>query len=345
MHSSQAYEKVRPFARSEEAGTFSASHHQKNFIGPFTLENGTRVQQLEIAYTSAKTPSSRGVTVVLHGITASSDFTAWWPGAIGKGAVLDPFRESLLGINLLGSCYGTSGPDSTEHPLFSGITPRDMVETCRLLLRDLGIRGPIRLVGPSLGGQVALEWAVTYPNEVGELVLLATNAVHSAWGRAFNETQRMALETDPLWGQPVPDNYAWPGLQTARAVAMLSYRTYTNYRLTELGDGVERTAQSYQRHQGLKLVQRFNPYAYHALTRAMCAHDVGRNRGGASRILKRITAKTTVVSYSSDALFPPEEQEFLAQHIPDANYVAIQTAFGHDGFLVETEKLNKLLKR
>ena len=342
MHSLQSSEKVRPFAPSEEAGTFSATHHQKSFTGPFTLENGTRVQEMQVAYTTAKTPSSRGVSVVLHGITASSDFTAWWPGATGKGAVLDPWRESLLGINLLGSCYGTSGPDSIDHPLFSGITPRDMVETCRLLLRELGIRGPIRLIGPSLGGQVALEWAVTYPSEVGELILLATNAVHSAWGRAFNETQRMALETDSFWGRPAPDDYTWPGLQTARAVAMLSY---TNYRQTEAGDGTERTAQGYQRHQGLKLVRRFNPYAYHVLTRAMCAHDVGRNRGGVSRALKRITAKTTVVAYSSDSLFPAEEQQFLAQHIAGANYVPIQTAFGHDGFLVETEKINKTLKR
>ncbi|WP_349290795.1 hypothetical protein [Anseongella ginsenosidimutans] len=201
-----------------------------------------------------------------------------------------------------------------------------------------------------------MEWAIAEPQQIQHAVLIATNAVHSPWGIAFNESQRMALMADETFGLPSADAGA-KGLKTARSIAMLSYRNYKTYELTQTDKDREvlddYRASSYQQYQGQKLVNRFNAYSYWTLSKTMDAHNVGRGREGLEQALGRISARTLVIGISSDVLFPVMEQQFLARCIPGASYVEIDSVYGHDGFLIETgllaghigEFLNKPAKK
>lgn len=240
----------------------------------------------------------------------------------------------MVCANMLGSCYGTTGPKNRDFPL---VTIHDMVELHKLLRQHLGIDRIFLGIGGSMGGQQLLEWAVQEPELFENIVPMATNAVHSAWGIAFNEAQRMALENIDIA----------KGIETARAIAMLSYRHYKGYQLKQT-DVDQRwdhfSAASYQRYQGEKLRKRFTLESYYTLSKAMDSHHVGRHFGSAENALKRIQSRAMVVSLDTDILFPPEEQAFLARYIPNARLETIQSDFGHDGFLVETGKIGALLK-
>jgi homoserine O-acetyltransferase len=198
-----------------------------------------------------------------------------------------------------------------------------------------------------MGGQQAMEWAILQPNLFKKLVLLATNAQHSPWGIAFNESQRLAIYADSSWSERRHDA-GQAGLSAARSIALLSYRNYQTYQSRQSEDTDEKIddfkASSYQRYQGLKLVRRFNVLSYLILSKAMDSHNVGRGRESREKALNQIRAKTLVIGITSDILFPPSEQQFLARHIPDAQYIEIDSPYGHDGFLVETEKISAILK-
>ncbi len=256
---------------------------------------------------------------------------------------------------MLGSCYGSTGP-LTPHPRsrtpyfhrFPQFTNRDVVAAFQLLAQHLGITSIQLLIGGSLGGQQALEWAISKPSTVKNLVLLATNARHSAWGIAFNESQRMAIAADSTWRLNNP-KAGLEGLRVARSIAMLSYRTWQIYhhRQLEANDSQlsHYRAAGYQQYQGHKLAERFNAYSYYRLTQAMDSHNVGRGRAGMVEALRQVKAKTAVVSITSDILFPPVEQEFLAEHIKEAQLLKIDSDYGHDGFLVETEAIGNGLRQ
>jgi homoserine O-acetyltransferase len=211
-----------------------------------------------------------------------------------------------------------------------------------LLRQHLGIEKINTLIGGSLGGQQALEWAILKNDSIDNLILLATNAQHSPWGIAFNESQRLAIKADRTWYNFSPDA-GLKGLKAARSIALLSYRNYNTYQATQSEDKSENIgdlkASSYQNYQGEKLVKRFNTFSYWYLTKAMDTHNVGRNRNGIKNALRQIKAKTLVIGISSDLLFPVEEQKFLAKHIPNAAYTEIDSLYGHDGFLIETKKI------
>jgi homoserine O-acetyltransferase len=178
-----------------------------------------------------------------------------------------------------------------------------------------------------------MEWAIEETTIIQNLVLLATNAKHSAWGIAFNETQRMALELGEK------------GLEVARAIAMLSYRNYEMYsRTSKAEDGLGNYgASSYQRYQGKKLAQRFDSDSYRVLSEAMDSHNVGRERGSIDAALKLITANVLVIGISTDILFPPTEQELLQNSIPNAELKIIESSYGHDGFLTEGDLINEVV--
>jgi homoserine O-acetyltransferase/O-succinyltransferase len=185
------------------------------------------------------------------------------------------------------------------------------------------------------------------PHIFKKLILLATNAKHSPWGIAFNESQRLAIYADSTWNEHRQDA-GQAGLCAARSIALLSYRNYGTYVNRQSEETNEKTddfkASSYQRYQGVKLVRRFNVLSYLILSKAMDSHNVGRGRATVAQALAQIQAKTLVIGITSDILFPPSEQQFLAKHIPDAQYVEIDSPYGHDGFLVETEKITEVLK-
>lgn len=325
----------------------------KKFLykSPLILENKTQLFGVEVAYTTYGhfIPGKTKVTWVCHALTANSQVDEWWSGLFGKDLPLDPENHFIVCANVLGGCYGTTGPmhidpfnGSPYFLRFPDFSIRDMVTLHIALANALGIHTIDVLIGPSLGGQQALEWAIEEPERIRQLILIATNAQHSAWGKAFNETQRMALLADPSFQQCTP-NGGENGLKAARALALLSYRNYKAYAATEQ-TAINKTAQSYQNYQGEKFVQRFNAYSYWALSKAMDTHDVGRNRGGIAAALKKITAPTCVIGIFNDVLFPPEEQHVLAKLIRKSRLEIIQSNYGHDGFLLEYKQLQRAIR-
>lgn len=318
------------------------------YTNKFTFENGAEISDLEIAYQTFGTLNAKkdNVVWVSHALTANSDVFDWWNGLFGEDDIFNPRDYYIVCPNVLGSHYGTSCPLSinpeTQQPYylsFPMFNVRDMAAIHKLLADHLEINDISLLIGGSLGGQQAVEWAISEPNRIKKLILMATNAVHSPWGIAFNESQRLAIASDPSFFENTPDG-GMKGLKAARSIALLSYRNYQTYGISQKEDTADKTdefkASSYQNYQGDKLVKRFNAYSYWYLSKAMDSHNVGRNRGSVSDALKQITAKTLVIGISSDLLFPPSEQQLLAEKIPGAAYLEIDSFYGHDGFLIET---------
>ncbi len=322
----------------------------------FKLESGQRIRDLQIAYhTFGKLNKERdNVIWVCHALTANSDVFDWWPGLFGPDELFNPREHFIVCANILGSPYGTTNPTSlspaTGQPYylsFPQITIRDMVAAHSLLADHLGIEQISVLIGGSLGGQQALEWAISEPERIDRLVLVATNAVHSPWGIAFNESQRLAISTDRTFYANHPRGGA-KGLKAARSIALLSYRAYNTYGATQLETQTDKLddfkASSYQNYQGEKLVKRFNAYSYWYLTKTMDSHHVGRGRGSLEAALRSVKARTLVIGVSSDLLFPVDEQKFMANHLPNAVYAEIDSFYGHDGFLIETKAITQVIK-
>ncbi len=309
----------------------------------FQLELGKVLPELEIAYCTYGTlnEAKDNVIYVCHAITANAEVADWWPKMVGDNFIFDTKKYFVVCANVLGSCYGTSGPSAinaaSNQPYgkdFPLLTIRDIVKAHRLLAQHLQLKSIHLLCGGSLGGQQSIEWAVEDAAFIKNLFVIATNARHSAWGIAFNEAQRMAIESGSV--------------ETARAIAMLSYRNYGMYESSQT-DSEEKVddfrASSYQRYQGEKLKKRFNPDSYFLLSKAMDSHNVGRNRGSVKLALQRVSANTLVVGITSDLLFPVKEQQLIAEGISNAVYEEIDSPYGHDGFLIETEKISALLRK
>ena len=332
------------------------SAHIFKYPQPFELESGETLPEFEIAYMTwgSMNADQSNVVWVCHALTGNADCTDWWSGLVGAGRLIDPAIHFIICANVLGSNYGSTQPLSVN-PLsgqpyyhdFPVITIRDVVKTHELLRNHLNINQIHICIGGSLGGQQALEFAIFQPDLIENLILMATNAVHSPWGIAFNETQRMAIKTDPTWLEASP-KAGLEGMKTARAVALLSYRNYETYALTQQRnrEGLKEDfrASTYQRYQGEKIATRFNAFSYWALSKMMDSHDVGRGKGGVVSTLQKIKAKTLVIGVSSDVLFPPTEQQVLAKYIIGATYIEIQSLYGHDGFLIEYESIDKAIR-
>lgn len=330
--------------------------HYYTFPEPFELELGGKIENLTIAYDTYGTLAEGGGNAVwvCHALTANSDVADWWPHTVEKGAFLDPEKCFTVCANIIGSCYGTTGPLSvnpaTGKPYygdFPRLTIRDMARAHSLLADHLGLRRIHALVGSSVGGFQAVEWIAAEPRRFGRLVLIATDVKASPWSIAIDETQRMAIRADATWGEPRPEAGA-AGLAAARAIGLLSYRGGEGYNLTQqdpesdtLPD--DHRACTYQRHQGDKLVKRFNAYSYMTILDAFDTHDVGRGRGGVDAALRRICCPTMVVGLTTDIIFTPAEQREIARRIPGAVYREISSPLGHDGFLVEHGQLNAIL--
>ena len=327
-------------------------HHQHRF----ELESGGHLPDFSLTYTTFGTLNAdkSNVVWVCHALTGNSDPSLWWEGLFSENGAFPLSQYFIICANTLGGCYGSTGPLSVNpengkifYHDFPELTNRDIVRAFDELRKKLGFDTIHTLIGGSLGGQQVLEWAIIQPQIFEHIVPIACNAGHSPWGIAFNETQRMAIELDPSWKTNVPDA-GLHGLKVARAVAMISYRSHDIYSINQTENTTEKftdfRAASYQRYQGEKLASRFNAFSYYLLTKVMDSHQVGRGRGSVEKALAQIQAKTLVVGIEEDILFPIQEQQFLALHIPGAQFKAIQTPYAHDGFLVETEQLNNYLK-
>lgn len=321
----------------------------------FEFESGQEIQDLEIGFhTYGRLNKAKdNVIWICHALTANADVFDWWKGLVGTGFLFNPEEHFIVCANILGSPYGTSNPLSINpvsgqpyYQAFPQFTIRDIVKAHQLLADHLQINNIHILIGGSLGGQQAVEWAIIEPERIKNLILIATNARHSPWGIAFNESQRLAITTDRTFYANTPDG-GQKGLKAARSIALLSYRGYKTYSITQQEESDDKIddyrASTYQSYQGQKLVNRFNAYSYWYLTKTMDSHNVGRGRHGVEKALSQIKARTLVIGIHSDVLFPIEEQQYLFQHIPKSAFAELDSFYGHDGFLIETEALTNII--
>jgi homoserine O-acetyltransferase len=317
---------------------------------PVALELGGEIP-VRVAYREwgRLDPRGENCAVVCHALTGSADADRWWTGMLGPGRALDPDRDYVVCSNILGSCYGTTGPTSADPATgepwlgdFPPITVRDMVRAQGLLLQALGVKKVQLVVGGSLGGMQTLEWALTFPELVEAIVPIACSGRHSAWAIGISEAQRQAIYADPRWlgGRYDPADPPAAGLAAARMMAMVSYRSMPSFeeRFGRRPQAADLFAvESYLRYQGRQLVERFDAATYVALTRAMDTHDVSRGRGEYEEVLRAVRQPALVLSIDSDALYPPQEQEELARLVPGARLRRLASIDGHDAFLIDVD--------
>jgi homoserine O-acetyltransferase/O-succinyltransferase len=331
--------------------------HIFHYDQEFNLEGGGILSGFQLKYTTLGQLNNdrSNVVWVIHALTGNSDVTSWWPGLFEAGGPLDPRDNFIVCANTLGGCYGSTGPltvdSKTGEPFYHNfplLTNRDIVRSFDLLRRELGLDKIQTVIGSSLGGQQAMEWSIQQPDIFDHLILIATNANHSAWGIALNEAQRLAIEADSTWKEN-DERAGEEGLKAARAIGMLSYRSYEGFAERQKEKSNDKIddfrAASYQRYQGQKLVGRFNAFTYWTLSKAMDNHNVGRARKSIEAALHQIKARTLVIGIESDILFPVSEQDFLARTIPKAKLEIIHSLYGHDGFLVEFDQLKSILNK
>ena len=323
---------------------------------PFPLESGVQLPSYHLSYTTYGELNAQkdNVVWIFHALTANSKPHEWWPGLVGEGKLFNPEKYFIVCVNMPGSCYGSIGPleinPKTGEKYFHDFpffTTRDMIRSYQPLKDFLGIEKIKVGIGGSMGGQQLLEWAIEEPTLFEYLFPIATNARHSAWGIAFNASQRFCIEMDPTWKKD-DKSAGLEGMKAARSIALLSYRHYETYHTSQSEHHSEKLeyykSESYQKYQGEKLSLRFNAFSYYALSKSMDAHNVGRGQDSIESALQKITAKTLSIGISSDLLFPVKEQQFIADHIAGGRFESIDSLYGHDGFLLEYEKIEHLIK-
>jgi len=299
----------------------------------------------------------------------------WWDPLIGSGKPFDTDRYFVICANILGSCYGSTGPTLPDPetgiafgPRFPKISVRDMVRAQFLLLERLGVRHLVAVAGGSLGGFQVLEWAAIYPELVGSIVPIATSLAHSPWCIAFNQVARLAIRLDSAWqnGHYAAGIGPAAGLGLARQIAMISYRSDPSFAARfdrRLAPGAARPdplewrvegnetipcgddfeVSRYLNYQGHKLVERFDANAYIVITEAMDRHDVAAGRGSAAAALVAFRGPVLCLGIDSDVLYPTHLQHeivgVLRGNGNDARYVEVRSPHGHDAFLIEWEAM------
>lgn len=335
---------------------------------PLVLEQGGVLTDVWVAYETYGTLSAHrdNVILVAHALTGDShparhdadDEAGWWEDLIGPGKPLDTERFFIICSNVLGGCQGTTGPASldpaTGRPYaarFPTVTIRDMVRVQRRLLTRLGIDRLVLVIGGSMGGMQALEWAVMYPEAMRGAVVIAAPGYTTAQAIAYNAVGRNAICLDPHWQGGDYYDHLPPvhGLALARAVGMITYQSDFSM-MRKFGRHMRHgrfEVENYLEHQGEALVRRFDANSYLCLLRALDLHDLGRGRPSYEAALARIKARLLVVGVSSDILYPPEQQRELVETARRqgvaAAYTEIASPHGHDGFLLDFHLLRPIL--
>jgi homoserine O-acetyltransferase len=335
-------------AAAERAASNSLQYY--HYRHQFNLESGGYLPELRIAYQTFGhlNADQSNVVWVFHALTANSNPLDWWKGLIGAGDLINPQEHFIICANIIGSCYGSTGPidfnpETGERYLntFPLLTIRDIVKAHQLLRDHLGIDKVYLGIGGSMGGQQLLEWAIDEPHFFQNIAAIACGAKSSSWGIGIRAAQRMAIEADPSFYSSSPKG-GWKGLEAARAMAMVTYRSricFDRSQVDEANALNDYRAESYQRYQGAKLNARFNARTYYTLNKAMDTHDLSRNRGNIRKALSQIEAKALIIGVESDLLFDAKEVQAFAQLIANAVFELISSDYGHDGFLIETESL------
>lgn len=306
----------------------------------FELEGGAVLRDVRQAYHLDGELDRDGGNLILvfHALTGSSDAVGgWWREIAGDGRALDTRHHAVLCANLLGSCYGTTGAWEERRRPFPLVTTRDMARLAHLLVQSLGVRGPSLVVGGSLGGMVAMEYAATHHDVVRRAVVLAAPAAHTASAIAWNHIQRRAMAN----ATTLED-----GLEVARMVAMMTYRTPAELALRfgrDQHESGEYQVGRYLDHHGRKLRARFDPHSYLTLLSAMDTHDVGRGRGGVAAALAPLGRRMTGVGIPGDALYDDAEVRGWTT-VAGANYREVRSPHGHDAFLLEAGRVGEILR-
>jgi len=346
-------------------------------LGQLLLDGGQSLP-VTLAYeTWGKLDADRSNAVlILHALTGDSHVVGpageghptpgWWEAVVGPGKAIDTNRYFVVAPNILGGCQGSTGPSSLSPDgapwgsRFPQVTTRDQAAAEALLADQLGIARFALVVGASQGGQRALEWAVQFPERVARLAVIASNAATTAEQLAFAHTQLLAITADPhfnggdYYDAAVGQGPA-AGLALARQIAHITYRSTAELaarfgriqqHAEEPLEGGRYAVESYLDHAGWKLARRFDANSYVAITRAMMTHDVGRDRGGVVQALGQVSARVLVMGVDSDRLFLPPELEQIAHHVQRAERIRwISSPHGHDGFLVESDQVSRVLGR
>ena len=351
-------------------------------IGALSLERGGELPAVRIAYETSGTLNAdrSNAILIVHALTGDSHVVGdpgpghptggWWGGLVGPGKAIDTDRWFVVAPNMLGGCQGTTGPasyapDDTEWGTrFPFITIRDQVDAQLALTDQLGIDRWAAVIGGSMGGMQSLEWAVSYPDRLDRVAVLAAPARSNADQIALNSVQIEAVRMDPAFADGEYYDAAdgegpHRGLALARRMALLNYRSPSELNdrferswqsaMSPLGGGGLYAVESYLDYHGNKFTRRFDANSYITLVQAMNSHDVGRGRGGTAQALSRVTARALILGIDSDRLFPVAEQQHIATHVPgnldgDEPHV-ISSQFGHDGFLIEDRLVGAQIRR
>ena len=344
------------------------------------LESGRVLASARIAFETwgELNHEHTNAVLILHALTGDSHATGaagkahptegWWREIIGPGLAIDTDKYFVVAPNILGGCQGSTGPSSLDAngreygPLFPYLTIRDQMHAQHEFAHTIGIKKWFAIIGGSMGGMHALEWAISHPDEVARVAIIAAPAISSADQIALNSVQVEAIMTDPqfkngYYYDEKPGDGPHRGLALARRMALLNYRSSNelNQRferswqssVSPLGGGGRFAVESYLDFHGNKFTRRFDANSYITLVEAMNSHDVGRGRGSVEEALASIKAKSLVVGIDSDRLFPIEDQQRIADNIGGeligGKLHIIESAYGHDGFLIEKQVVGPLL--
>ena len=363
---------IKNIITTRSARFFDASH-------PLAMDCGRQLTSVDVAYETYGELNSDGDNAILvcHALTGSAHAAGyssddpksigWWDSFIGEGRPLDTKKYFIISSNFLGGCYGTTGSNSIDPSTgkryghtFPQMTVRDMVKVQKELVSFLGVKKLKTVIGGSLGGMQVLEWALMYPDLVGSIIPIATSAQHSPWAVGLNDLSRQAITNDPEWRNGNYYDHGQPekGFSLARQIAMMSYRSEKEFserfgreRLltgttTKDFNFEEKNifqVESYLRHQGVKLVSRFDANTYLYITRTMDLHDVTVGRGSLKEVLGSISVPALCIGIDSDILYPASEQQQIASGIPNSTYHQIVSPYGHDAFLIEFTQMAKFV--
>ncbi len=355
----------------------------QNFLlpAPLPLDCGRELRQVNLRYETVGTlaPDGSNAVLITHALSGDAHVCGrhtpedpkpgWWDEMVGPGRAIDTDKYFVVCSNVLGSCAGSTGPRSvnpdTGNPYnldFPVITIRDMVRAQHELMKHLGIRKFLSVVGGSMGGMQAMEWAINYPDQVDSVIPIATTSQLSPQSIAFDWVGREAIKNDPNWndGNYSADHVPEGGLATARMLAHITYLSDESMS-RKFGRELQDTdsysfdfrrdfaVESYLEHQGRRFVERFDANSYFYITRAMDYFDLAARAGGdLARAFAGTRAAFLVVSFSSDWLFPTAESRKIVRALLrnrlNVSFCEIQSAYGHDAFLLEADVLGPMLR-
>ena len=338
---------------------------------PFALESGGSLRPVNLRYAVYGSLNERrdNAILVCHALSGSARVGDWWPQLFGAHGIFDLSRDSVICANVIGSCYGSTGPQTinpaTGKPFgasFPLVTVRDWVQSQTLLLDHLGVEKLRAVIGGSIGGMQAIQWAIEKPGRVENCIAIGA-APLTAMGLALNHLQRLAIVNDAKWRNGEYDAGDGPnaGLALARSLAMISYKSerlfaerFARNPNRNGEDPLRSLAERYDiggylDYQGEIFTRRFDANSYMVITKTMDNFHPARGYESERAALARVKARVLLVGISSDWLFPAEEVKSLAERMRDAGveveYAELQSSHGHDGFLAEPQSLALIVRQ